>query len=212
MRVHRGSAFFLSLLIASAFAVLVRAQQAAPDAGPAKPALLGQYDDWGVYAATPNGRKICFAIAKPISAETKPPNHARNQPYMSLATRPADKVINEISIVVDYPFRMTSEATIQVGSTTFQLYTQGDTSWVKNIAEETHIVDALSVGGIAVVKGTSADGMESIDTYSLKGLTEALDRVAQECKPNMTRQRCFKSDRDCRLEAREPNLPQALLP
>jgi invasion protein IalB len=209
MRVHRGLAFFLSLLIASAFAVSAYAQQpaeppaaakppakpkppapaapvapkpAAPVAGPAKPTLLGQYAEWGAYTATPNGRKVCFAIGKPTGMETKPPDRPRNQPYMFISTRPADKVANEVSIVVGYPFKTSSEATAQVGGTTFQLYTQGDGAWIKNAAEEAHMIDAMRAGDSAVVKGMSAKGTESTDTYSLKGLTEALDRVAQECK------------------------------
>jgi hypothetical protein len=209
MRVHRGLAFFLSLLIACAFGVSARAQQpaepppatpkpaarpkppapavpaapkpAAPFAAPAKPTLLGQYGGWGAYTATPNGRKVCFAIAKPSAAETKPPDRPRNEPYIFISTRPADKVTNEVSIVVGYPFKGL-EATAQVGGTTFQLYTQGDGAWIKNAAEEAHMVEAMRAGDSAVVKGTSAKGTESTDTYSLKGLTEALDRIAQECK------------------------------
>ena len=205
MRVHRGLAIFLSLLIASAFAVSARAQQPAPPAAakpkppaapaappapkppapvaaPAKPTLLGQYGEWGAYAATPGGRKVCFAIAKPTATETKPADRPRNQPYMFISTRPADKVTNEISIMVGYPFKTSSEATAQVGGTTFQLYTQGDGAWIKNAAEEAHMVDAMRGGDSAAVKGTSAKGTESVDTYSLKGLAGALDRVAQECK------------------------------
>jgi hypothetical protein len=205
MRADRGLTFFLSLLIASAFAVSGSAQQAAPPApakpkppaaapapaapkppapvaGPAKPTLLGQYGEWGAYTATPGGRKICFAISKPAAAETKPADRPRNQPYMFISTRPADRVTNEVSIMVGYPFKTSSEATAEVGATTFQLYTQGDGAWIKNAAEEAHMVDAMRAGDSAVVKGTSAKGTESIDTYSLKGLTEALDRLAQECK------------------------------
>ena len=36
--------------------------------------------------------------------------------------------------------------------------------------------------GELVVKGTSALGTQSTDKYSLKGLGQALDRTAQECK------------------------------
>jgi hypothetical protein len=206
MRADRGLTFFLSLLTASAFAVSGSAQQPAPPAaakpkppaaapapaaapkppapvaGPAKPTLLGQYGEWGAYTATPGGRKICFAISKPAGSETKPPDRPRNQPYMFISTRPADRVTNEVSIMVGYPFKTSSEATAEVGATTFQLYTQGDGAWIKNAAEEAHMVDAMRAGDSAVVKGTSAKGTESIDTYSLKGLTEALDRLAQECK------------------------------
>lgn len=164
------------------------AEGTAPPAPPAaatggvKPTLLGQYGDWGAYTASPGGKKICFAIAKPTSAETKPPDRPRNQPYMFITTRPADKVTNEVSIAIGYPLKTGTEATAQVGSTTFALYTQGDGAWIKNRAEEAHMVDAMRQGDTAVVKGESSRGTQTTDTYSLRGLSEALDRVAQECQ------------------------------
>jgi len=153
----------------------------APLAGAAKPTLLGQFGDWGAYTATPGGKKVCFALAKPASAETKP-ERPRNQPYMFISTRPAEKVNNEVSIIVGYPFKTSTEATAEVGATTFALYTQGDGAWIKNAGEEAHMVDAMRQGESAVVKGMSSHGTQSTDTYSLKGLSEALDRVAQECR------------------------------
>jgi Invasion associated locus B (IalB) protein len=205
MPIRRGLPIFLSLLVAAALTVPAAAQQpeqpngaptpaqrpapkprpAAPKpAAPAeaKPTLLGQFADWGAYAATPGGKKICFVIAKPVSSETKPPNRPRNQPYMFITTRPADKVVNEVSIAIGYPLKAESEATATVGSTTFQLYTQGDGAWIKNIAEEARMVDAMRQAETVVVKGESGRGTETTDTYSLKGLPEALDRMAQECQ------------------------------
>jgi len=153
-----------------------------PAPAEAKPTLLGQFADWGAYTATQNGKKICFVIAKPSSSETKPPNRPRNQPYVFISTRPADKVVNEVSISVGYPFKAESEATATVGSTSFELYTQGDGAWIKNVAEEAHMVDAMRQGDTMVVKGESGKGTSTVDTYSLKGLPEALDRIAQECQ------------------------------
>src|SRR5579859_5594018 len=154
----------------------------APLAGAAKPTLLGQFGDWGAYTATPGGKKICFALAKPKSAETRPPDRPRTEPYMFISTRPAEKVANEVSIIVGYPFKTSTEATAEVGATTFALYTQGDGAWIKNAGEEAHMVDAMRQGESVVVKGMSSHGTQSTDTYSLQGLSEALDRVAQECK------------------------------
>jgi hypothetical protein len=153
-----------------------------PAATAAKPTLIGQYNNWGAYTAAPGGKKICFVISRPTSAETKPPNRPRNQPYLFISTRPADKVVNEVSISVGYPFRASSQATAEIGSTTFALYTQGDGAWIKNMTQEIQMVDAMRSGDTIVVKGESARGTATTDTYSLKGLTEALGRVTQECK------------------------------
>jgi invasion protein IalB len=153
-----------------------------PTVGGIKPTLLGQYGEWGAYTATPNGKKICFAIAKPVSSETTPPNRPRNPVFMFVSTRPADKVTNEVSVIVGYPFKPGSEASVDVGSTSYALYTQQDGAWIKNATEEAQMVAAMRAGDSAVLKGVSAKGTQSSDTFSLKGLTQALDRVAQDCK------------------------------
>jgi invasion protein IalB len=151
-------------------------------AGGAQPKLLGQYGMWGAYTAAPGGKKVCFALAKPSASETNPPNRPRNPVYMFISTRPADKVANEISLVVGYPFKAGAEATAQVGGSSFALYTQQDGAWIKNATDEAKMVDAMRGGDNAVIKGTSAKGTQSTDTFSLKGVSQALDRTAQECK------------------------------
>jgi hypothetical protein len=144
--------------------------------------LLGQYGDWGAYTASPGGKKLCFIIAKPASEQTTPPNRPRNPIYMFISTRPADKVANEVSIVIGYPFKPASEASAQIGSNTYALYTQLDGAWIKNATDEAQMIDAMRSGESAVITGESAKGTQTSDTYSLKGVAQALDRVAQECK------------------------------
>jgi len=151
-------------------------------AGGAQPKLLGQYGIWGAYTASPGGKKVCFVLAKPTGSETNPPNRPRNPVYMFISTRPADKVTNEVSLVVGYPFKAGTEATAQVGGTSFALYTQQDGAWIKNATEEAKMVDAMRGGDNAVIKGVSAKGTQSTDTFALKGMSQALDRTAQECK------------------------------
>jgi hypothetical protein len=153
-----------------------------PAMGGVQPKLLGQYADWGAYTASPGGKKVCFAIAKPSSSETVPPNRPRNPIYMFISTRPAEKVSNEISIVIGYPFKPGAEATATVGSNSFPLYTQQDGAWIKNAADEANMINAMRSGQTAVIKGVSAKGTQSSDTFTLKGLAQALDRTAQECK------------------------------
>jgi len=155
---------------------------AAAAVGAAQPKLLGQYGMWGAYTASPGGKKVCFALAKPTASETNPPNRPRNPIFMFISTRPTDKVTNEISLVVGYPFKAGTEATAQVGGSSFALYTQQDGAWIKNATEEAKMIDAMRGGDNAVVKGVSAKGTQSTDTFSLKGVAQALDRTAQECK------------------------------
>jgi invasion protein IalB len=62
------------------------------------------------------------------------------------------------------------------------MYTQNDGTWVKNSAEEAQMVETMREGADLVIKSVSTGGTKTTDTYSLKGLSEALDKVADECK------------------------------
>jgi invasion protein IalB len=174
--------------IAAAF-VLTTAAQAQPRQPAANPTsqatLLGQYGDWGAYSALPGGRKVCFALSKPTASQDNPPNRrtAANAVYLFVSTRPDEKVSDEISLLVTgYVFKPNSEAVAAVGSANFPMYTQNDGAWVKNAAEENRLVEAMRKGADLVVKATTSRGTQTSDTFSLKGISQALDRAAQECK------------------------------
>lgn len=155
---------------------------AAPAAGSTEPNLIGQFGTWGAYTASPNGKKVCFALAKPASSKTNPPNKPRDPSFAFVSTRPAEKVTNEVSIMIGYQLKPGSEGSVEIGNARYAMYAQGDGLWIKNAAEEDRLVDALRKGSDAVVKGTSAKGTDTIDTFPLKGLSQALDKLAQECK------------------------------
>jgi hypothetical protein len=157
-------------------------EPAATVAGGAEPTLIGQYGTWGAYTATPNGKKVCFALAKPSSSKTNPPNRPRDPAYAFVSTRPAEKVTNEVSVMIGYALKPGSESTLEVGGASFAMYTQGDGLWIKNAAEEERMVEAMRKSADAVIKGVSAKGTETTDTFSLKGLAQALDRLAQDCR------------------------------
>jgi hypothetical protein len=160
-----------------------KAQSAAAAAsGGAQPSLLGQYGDWGAYTASPGGRKICFALAKPSKGATEPPNRPRDPAYMFISTRPGEKVTNEVSVILGYGLKPSADALVEIGSAKYAMYTQNDGAWIKNAAEEGRLLESLRKGADVVVKGESAKGTRTTDTYALKGLSQALDRVGQECK------------------------------
>ena len=155
---------------------------AAAVAGGAEPTLIGQFGTWGAYSATPNGKKVCFALAKPSSSKTNPPNRPRDPAYAFVSTRPAEKVNNEVSVMIGYALKPGSESSVEVGGAAFAMYTQGDGLWIKNAAEEERMVEAMRKSADLVVKGVSAKGTETTDTFSLKGLAQALDKIAQDCR------------------------------
>ena len=172
-----------ALVALTASACAFGAASAQPKPSPTDQAtLLGQFGDWGAYKASPGGKTVCFALSKPTSAATEPAGRPRDASYAFVSTRPAEKVKNEVSVIVGYPQKPGIDATATVGSASYVMYTQNDGAWVKNAAEEAQMVDAMKKGADLVVKSESGRGTKTTDTYSLKGIAEALDKVAAECK------------------------------
>jgi hypothetical protein len=170
----------------AAFAQAAKKGAAAPTppsaaGGGPEPTLIGQFGAWGAYTASPGGKKLCFALAKPSSMKTNPPNRPRDPAYAFVSTRPQERVVNEVSVMIGYPLKPGSEGSVEAGGAKFAMYTQTDGLWIKNAADEERMVEAMRKGDF-VVKGVSARGTESIDTYSAKGLAQALDRLAQDCR------------------------------
>jgi hypothetical protein len=150
--------------------------------GGAQPNLLGQFGDWGAYAAASGGRKVCYALAKPVSQQTNPSGRPRDPAYFMISTRPAENVRDEVFIMIGYPFKPGSEASVDIGSAKYTMYTQNDGAWIKNAAEEARMIDALRKAQEVTVSGVSGRGTQSTDRYSLRGLGQALDRAGQECR------------------------------
>lgn len=154
---------------------------AAPTAtDPAKPQLVGSFGDWGAYA-TGGKAKICYALAKP--KDRSPSSLKKDQAYVFISNRPAEGVKNEISLIMGVPLKEgDQDAKAEVGATTFDLVAKGQNAWIKNAADETRFIAALRKGSKLVVKGPLVKGGTAVDSYSLAGLPQALDRVVKDCR------------------------------
>lgn len=144
------------------------------------PKLVAQFGDWGVYMDQSGAGKICYALSQP---KTRAPTGLNRDPaYFFISTRTAENVKNEVSVIVGFPIKEGSDATLTVGPTNFTLYTRDTGAWVRNVAEESRLVEALRRGRDAVLKSTSRRGNVTTDTYSLNGISAAVDRATQECR------------------------------
>ena len=135
--------------------------------------------DWAVYVGEQGGGKVCYVISEPKDMEPK--NVNRGDVLFYITFRPTENVQNEVSIVIGYPFRDGSQATIQVGGQQFQLFTRENGAFVESAATEQQIVAAMRAGSTMTVTGVSARGTTTIDQDSLLGVTASLNRARQEC-------------------------------
>lgn len=145
-----------------------------------EPRLLGTYGDWSAYVFTENGNKVCYMASKPKKEEG---NYTRRGEIFALIThRPAEGTKNVFSYITGYEYKAGSEATIDIGSNRFVLFTQDETAWAPDAQTDNKIADAIKAGSNMIVKGTSSRGTLTTDTFGLKGSAAAHDKITAECR------------------------------
>ena len=152
--------------------------------GAAKPEQLATFGDWGAFA-THGSSKTCYALA--TAKERAPKAKLKDtQAYVFISTRPAENVKNEVAINLGYATKDNAPAAADIDGDGFELVLKGTNAWIKNPAEEPKFVKTLKEGTKLTVKATSAKGAATTDSYSLEGLSKALDRVQQECHQSLS--------------------------
>jgi invasion protein IalB len=165
----------------SATAALLAAGVTLAIATPANALQLKEtYKDWAVYVHEKANNKTCFAISKPMDMEPK--NVNRGSVFFYVSSWPDDKVKDEVSIKVGYPLAGDTAPAAIIGADQFNLFADGDKAFIADETMENKLVDAMKRGSTMVIKGRSQRGTETIDKYSLSGISAALDRVSKECK------------------------------
>lgn len=143
-----------------------------------KPQQIGSFGDWAAYMAKGKS-KTCYTLASP---KERKPDLKRGSAYVFIADRPAEKVHNEVSIIMGFPLKEDANAQAKVGNASFDLVAKGANAWIKNPADEAKFVDALRHSAKLVVKAPAKKGPATTDIYVLTGFGQALDRVSKECK------------------------------
>ncbi|NLS07972.1 hypothetical protein HGP14_32655 [Rhizobium sp. P32RR-XVIII] len=141
----------------------------------AAPKMIIQTGDWSVYSYDRNGRPTCYALSVPKEAKPADVDHGQN--YFLIA--PAEKGgHSEPEAIMGYDLKAGSTVQVSVGDQTFRMFTKDKKAWVNDMAREPELVKAFRAGSRMILEAISARGTHTAYTYSLNGVTAALDRVA----------------------------------
>ncbi len=155
---------------------------AGPAAGQAKPELLGTYADWDAYILQGSKGPVCYVSSQPVSTVMSRKAARRGPAYLLITFRPKANVANEVSVLTGYPYRKDSIVEATIDKTKFEMYTVADSAWVQKRSDERRMVQAMRKGSTLIIKGVSGRGTRTTDTYSLDGISAALDELQKNCK------------------------------
>jgi invasion protein IalB len=164
----------IRLCAAAALSVWGAAQAAAQTVD-----LVENQGAWSLYADSATPKQVCFLAAQPQAVEPLGAN--RGPIYFYISAWPKDGVKTEPSVKVGYPIGADKDMTVTIGTDVFKLFSSKERGFVADPTEELKLVEAMKKGTNAIVKATSARGTSTTDTYSLSGISQALQKLAETC-------------------------------
>lgn len=145
----------------------------------AEPKVLATHRDWEAYQLVEKGRKTCYMASQPIKTVGK--YKKRGDVVVFVTHRPADKERDIVNFHAGYKYKSDSTVEVAIGRRKFKLFTKGDTAWALTAADEQAMVKSMIKGNRMTVRGTSARGTQTTDTYSLRGFSRIYRRINKAC-------------------------------
>ena len=139
---------------------------------------IGKYKDWESMVVTEAAGKVCFAQSSPI---LQAPKSNKRDAKLFIAFRPADQIINEVSVTGGYEFN-SNTVTAQSGKNKFKfdIKEQGF-AWIADDKIEFRMIKRMKKGSRIMITGYNKQGSQTIDHYSLLGFTKAYNATKKAC-------------------------------
>jgi invasion protein IalB len=143
------------------------------------PSQIGKFSAWGSYAYKAGTSKVCYILTIPQTKKPDAVDHGDN--FFLISQKPGQNVAFEPQFMAGYELQINSKVTVSVGEKSFSMFTSGKSAWMENAAEEPLLLAAMKGGQSMSIKATSKRGTPTAYTYSLAGISKALDSV-KSCK------------------------------
>jgi len=148
----------------------------------ARPAVLGQFGaerKWTAWTVTDASGLVCYISAAPDRSE---PAGANRDPISFIVVhRKGAGTRNEVQSMMGYPLNAQPNASANIDGKSYPMVGQDEGVWLASTAEEPTFVEEMKKGTALVVRGTSMRGTNTVDYYSLSGVTAAMAEIDRAC-------------------------------
>jgi hypothetical protein len=140
---------------------------------------IGKYKDWESMVVTEAAGKVCFAQSSPIYQS--PPSNKNRDAKLFIAFRPAEKIIDEVSVTAGYIFN-SNTVVAQSGKNKFKFDIKDQSfAWIADTKVEFRMIKRMKKGSRIMITGYTQNGSQTIDRYSLLGFTKAYNATKKAC-------------------------------
>ncbi len=140
---------------------------------------IKQHDAWGTYSYKAGNGKVCYVLTVPTDKQPTTLDHG--DIFFFVSQKPGQNISYEPQFIASYNFQENSKVEVTVGNKSFSMFTRGKSAWMENAAEEPALIAAMKGGAEMKVAAKSGRGNPTAYTFSLKGISAALQSIAT-CK------------------------------
>lgn len=140
--------------------------------------------DWSVFVE--NDPTQCWAVSTPSEVVNTRDGTVvqvnRGDIMMFVTYWPDQDRDGEVSFTGGYPFADGSTVSVQIGSSSFELFTDGELAWAASPQDDDRLITAMKRGAEAILTARSSRGTQTQDTFSLLGFTAAVEDAEARCE------------------------------
>lgn len=139
--------------------------------------------DWSVFVE--DDPQECWGVSAPKETTNSRDGQVvevrRGDILLFVFYRPGASVAGQVAFTGGYPFASGSTAELNIGGTTFELFTEGEWAWPATPEDDARVVAAMKRGADATVVARSGRGTRTEDKFSLLGFTAAVEEAQRRC-------------------------------
>lgn len=146
----------------------------------AAPKSVATYKDWIVYTQDLGGDTVCYAVSEPTDKSPRSVKHG--DVFFLVATWKSGVATNQPNFVTGYDLRDTPEPVLRVGSDKWDMYVSDREAFIEKDSDEKRLIRAMKRGSNMRLSAVSQRGTATNYSFSLLGISAALDRASKECQ------------------------------
>lgn len=139
--------------------------------------------DWSVFVE--DDPTQCWVVSTPRETvntrDGRVVSVRRGEILMFVSFWPGQERLGEVSFTGGYPFADGSTVSMEIGDSSFELFTEGEMAWAASPQDDQRIITAMKRGADAVLTARSSRGTQTQDTFSLMGFTAAVEDAEARC-------------------------------
>lgn len=140
------------------------------------PVMVRAFKDWGVYSYKDDGSTTCYVLTTPRKALPSSVNHGDN--YFLVAPDPSGPGYYP-QAVMGYDLKGGTKMKVIIDGKQFVMTPKGNSGWTSKASADAALVEAMKAGHKMTLQATSRRGTSTSYTFSLSGVTAALNQAGR---------------------------------